>query len=91
MIAQSAEPVTSPALLREILLDYLLISWVAGWPGVDGLTRDDVLSTYHEASVEGKVPDRHELCCRHPELIAEIQSLFASKGWLENDVTHCGK
>jgi hypothetical protein len=91
VIAQSAKPVTSPVLLREILLDYLQTTWVAGWPGVDGLTKDDVLNTYHDASVEGKVPGRHELCCRHPELITEIQALFTSKSWLENDVEHCGK
>jgi hypothetical protein len=83
MHAQSAQRIPSSILLRQILLDYLQTSWVAGWPGADGLTEDDVLSTYHQASVAGKVPDWRELCRRHTELIAEIRTLFALKGWLE--------
>jgi hypothetical protein len=45
------------ALLRQILLNYLLASRVIRWPGGDGLTEDDVLDYYPLAGVE----DRHPL------------------------------
>ena len=75
---------TSADLLRQVLVDYLLASRVVAWPGADGLTADDILSFYPQASVAGEVPDQQELCLRHAELIAEIQSLFTLKGWIRS-------
>jgi hypothetical protein len=84
MLTASAKQKTRGDLLRQILLTYLETSRVIGWPGTDGLTEDDILDYYPQASVKGKVPDKQELCRRHMELIAEIQSFFAPKGCLEN-------
>src|SRR4051794_8291835 len=83
MFAESARRVTSDDLLRQVLLNYLLGSTVGGWPGADGLTRDDVLRCYPEACARGEVPDRRELCRRHAELSAGIAALFTSNGWPE--------
>ena len=82
MVAESAEHPKSVDLLREVLLDYLQAGWVRNWPGADGITVDDILNCYPQASASGDVPDWQELCRRHTELIAEIRSLFTLKGWL---------
>src|SRR5207245_3053179 len=74
MLAEAAQRKNSGDLLRQVLLDYLQASGVVEWPGADGLTANDILSCYPLASAGGKVPDRQELCRRHTELIAEIQS-----------------
>ena len=84
MPAKSANQMTSGDLLRQVLLDYLLASKVVDWPGGDGLTEDDILNCYPQASAAGEVPDRQELCRRHAELVAEILSFFTLKGWLGN-------
>ena len=85
MPTKSANQMTSAVLLRQVLLDYLLASRVVSWPGGDGLTEDDILNCYPQAGAAGAVPDRQELCLRHAELVAEIQSLFTLKAWLGND------
>jgi hypothetical protein len=81
MLAKTAIRKTSGDLLRQVLLDYLQASRVVGWPGGDGLTEDDILNCYPQASAAGEVPDRQELCRRHTELVVEIQSFFTLKGW----------
>ena len=43
MTAESADPRNSESLLRRILLEYLLTCDAVDWPGVDGLTEDDIL------------------------------------------------
>jgi hypothetical protein len=62
--------INSPARrLREIMLGYLqAASYVADWPGGDGLTIDDVLDCYAEAVARGQVPDWQQLLRQHPEL-----------------------
>lgn len=85
MLAASTNRTTSEDLLRRVLLEYLLASRVAGWPGTDGLTEDDVLDCYPQANAAGQVPGWQELCRRHTELVAEIQAYFRLRGWLNND------
>ena len=67
MYVEYAKHMTPADLLRQVLLDYLQASWVVAWPGADGLTEDDILNCYPQASVAGKVPDWQELCRRHTE------------------------
>ena len=50
MVARSAEHPKSVDLLREVLLDYLQAGWVRNWPGIDGITVDDILNCYPQAS-----------------------------------------
>ena len=88
MFAESAKRQTSADLLRQVLLDYLLASRAVTWPGADGTTVDDILTCYPQAVAAGEAPDWQELCRRHTELIAEIQSLFQLKGWLRSHNPH---
>ena len=81
MVAESADSKVSEDLLRRILLRFLLASAAVDWPGVDGLTEDDILSCYPLASAKGNVPGKRELLRRHPNLSAEIEALFARNGW----------
>jgi hypothetical protein len=70
---------TAAQLLREILLGYLQGAQVSAWPGVDGLTLEDVLDRYPEAVAQGQVPDWQELLRRHPELGPALHAWLADK------------
>jgi hypothetical protein len=83
MIAESKNRNTSGNLLRLVLLDYLRASSVAGWPGTDGLTGDDIVNCYPQAISAGEAPGWQELQIRFPELAGELQALRSAKGWLE--------
>jgi hypothetical protein len=85
LLGESANPKSSGSTFRQILLTYLRVSRVVGWPGGDGLTEDDILDYYPRASAAGEVPDLQELCHRHSQLVAEIRTFFTSKGWLGNN------
>jgi len=62
--------------LSDVLLDYLDGVAAPSLPGGDGLTLDDVLSSYPAAVVAGQVPDRRQLCERHPDLVGEVEAFF---------------
>ena len=62
--------------LSDVLLDYLDGVAAPSLPGGDGLTLDDVLSSYPAAVVAGKVPNRRQLCERHPDLVGEVEAFF---------------
>lgn len=65
------------ACLRRVLLDLMLSRSSLPWPGVDGVTVEEVLAAYVTASEDGRAPGETELIRRHPELAAEIRSFFA--------------
>ena len=81
MTAESADPRNAESLLRRILLEFLLTCDAVHWPGVDGLTEDDILGCYPGASANRDVPGKRELLRRHPNLSAQIEHLFARNGW----------
>jgi hypothetical protein len=64
--------------LPEVLLAYL--DAAPAWPGGDGLTLDDVLSSYLSAAVAGQVPDAPQLRERYPDLAGEVDAFFAGRG-----------
>ena len=72
IIAETGETARREAM-RELLLGYLQS---AGWPGVDGLTVDDVLRCYPVAMKRGGMPNERQLLERHPELAAELRAFF---------------
>lgn len=76
MSSESTNQAAPELLLRQLLLEYLQESRVVDWPGADGLTEDDVLNYYSQASAMGDVPGCQELCRRHTEFVAEIQEFF---------------
>jgi hypothetical protein len=80
MTSDSDEAARHRPRLEELLLAYLQASEVSTWPGVDGLTLDDVLGSYREAAASGLVPDREMLRRKHGELAAEIDAFFADLG-----------
>ena len=65
------------AALNEILLAHLRTIDPHSWPGIDGLTLDVVLDSYSQAALAGQVPGKDELLHQHPELAAELETLFA--------------
>ena len=79
MMADRSEPDNAGRRLRELLLGYLQAATVSSWPGVDGLTVEDVLDRYPEAVAAGDVPDWQQLLQQHHELAAELQDWLAAK------------
>jgi hypothetical protein len=61
--------------LQGILFGYLQASPFAWWPGADGLTLQDALVCYWQAAAAGWVPNRGELCRRHPELADKLTTM----------------
>src|SRR5262245_19464909 len=66
--------------LTEILLGHLQAVVPRLWPGIDGLTLDNVVESYCQAAAAGKVPGKDELLRRHPELAPELDALFTATG-----------
>jgi hypothetical protein len=65
--------------LQETLLGYLHATGVGSWPGVDGLTVDDVVAGYPQAVAAGSVPDWQQLLREHPDLDAELHRWLAKE------------
>jgi hypothetical protein len=65
--------------LPELLLAYLDAAPAPAWPGVDGLTLDDVLACYLNAVRAGQVPDPLQLRQQHPDLAGELDAFFADR------------
>jgi hypothetical protein len=64
---------------KAVLLGYLQAVNHPRWPGSDGLTVDDALSMYAQASAAGLVPGLAELRESHPHLADVVANLFAEK------------
>jgi hypothetical protein len=74
----SSEDITGRLL--KVLLSYLQDTRVIeAWPGVDGMTIDDIVGFYPEAVAAGEVPDWQDLLRRHPDLADELQRWLAAK------------
>ena len=78
MTNELADRVPRPPCLSAVLLTYLDGVSAPSLPGGDGLTLEDVLSCYPAAVVAGQVPDRRQLCERHPDLAREVDAFFGS-------------
>jgi hypothetical protein len=76
---EAAESGTCWQRLQELLLGYLQGTDAPLWPGVDGLTLEEVLRSYPEHAAAGRVPGQRELLRRHPELRDELLAFFAAK------------
>jgi hypothetical protein len=63
--------------VRELLLAYLREADAPHWPGADGVTVDDVLASYPQASAAGMVPDLPALLTSHPDLADALREVFA--------------
>jgi len=63
--------------LHDILLTQLRLIDAHFWPGADGLTIDAVLSGYTQAAAAGQVPGLAELTGTYPELMTELEEVFA--------------
>jgi hypothetical protein len=72
----AADFLTPGQRLQEVLLGYLQTA-PAVWPGADGLTREDALSSYRQAATARVVPGLKELLARHPDLAEELLAFFA--------------
>ena len=65
--------------LRHLLTTLILNADGYHWPGTDGLMIEDVLHEYPKAAHEHRVPDRDELCLRHPEMALAVADFFDSR------------
>lgn len=72
---------STEAMVRRLLLGYLLATGALRWPGGDGVTEDDALGCYLNAVANHQVPSHDELCRRHPDLGQGIEAFFSSRGW----------
>jgi hypothetical protein len=63
--------------LHELLLAHLQAVDAPHWPGVDGLTLEEVLLSYPQAAAEGLVPDLLTLTQQHPELAGVLRDFFS--------------
>ncbi|MFL5339903.1 MAG: hypothetical protein ACJ8F7_07120 [Gemmataceae bacterium] len=63
-------------LLRELLLEYLLVAGLPAWPGADGTTVDEVLQLYAQAAAAGRVPNCGQLLRAHADLAGEVAEFF---------------
>jgi hypothetical protein len=63
--------------VRELLLSHLRAADAPPWPGVDGVTLEDILANYPQAAAVGVVPDLPALMREHPELAATLREYFA--------------
>jgi hypothetical protein len=80
MTNELADRVHRPPRLPAVLLAYLDGVTAPALPGGDGLTLEDVLSCYPAAVSTGQVPDRRQLCERHPDLAGEVEAFFSCLG-----------
>jgi hypothetical protein len=62
--------------LQEVLLGYLQTAPPI-WPGADGLTLEDALSSYRQAATARVLPGLMELLERYPDLAEEFLAFFA--------------
>jgi hypothetical protein len=74
---EPAESAVRRQRLEELLLAYLHAAQAPLWPGVDGLTVEEVVRSYAEHAAAGRVPDLQELLHRHPELREALLAFFA--------------
>jgi hypothetical protein len=64
-------------LLRLLMQQMLCPGTFCFLPGADGLTIDDMRSSYLDAASKGRLPGLAELNAAHPELSAELADFFA--------------
>jgi hypothetical protein len=64
--------------LQELLLGHLRAANVPVWPGADGLTIEEVISTYPLAVAAGQVPGFEQLLAARPDLQAQLVAFFSA-------------
>ena len=79
MDAQSVASTSALQNLQEVLLAYLKAADLPQWPGTDGLTVRDILLHYPQAMAAGRVPSRHELLRKHPNLREDLEAFFGEQ------------
>jgi hypothetical protein len=78
-----ADPTARRHQLEEVLLHYLQTLDASLCPGGDGLTVEDILLTYPQASAVGQVPAPQELCREYPDLREDLDAFFARRSPLQ--------